>query len=81
MWLKFKNHCPRNSLDCCRRESINCSLFLTSASGYCVKPPAPPPVSEIIDLGSVQIGSEIISSSVNRIKNIVPRIVQSDDLL
>ena len=36
---------------------------------------------EVVDLGSVQIGSEITSSSINRIKTIELRIVKSDDLL
>ena len=51
-----------------------------NCSGCHVILPALPHVSEIIVLGSVQIGSEIISSSTNRIKNIGARIAKSDDI-
>lgn len=59
----------------------NCSLTTASTSGYCVKLLALPHVSEIVDLGSIQIGSDVTSSSINRIKNIEPRIMKLDDLL
>ena len=56
-------------------------LTTASASGYTVKLAALLHVSEIINFAGMQIGSEITSRSINRIKNTGPRIVKSGNLL